>query len=60
MSAVISALFAVQSGCPFYPRKRTFGGINEMSAKGQKRTSNTSVAHDVMLRLSRDAFGPFR
>ena len=33
---VISGHFAVQSPCPFYPRKRTFGSVaTGMSAMGQ-------------------------
>ena len=30
---VISRLFAVQSPCPLYPRKRTSAGVTRMSAK---------------------------
>ena len=32
---VISRHFAVQSACPLYPQKRTFGAAVEMSAKCQ-------------------------
>jgi hypothetical protein len=31
-------LFGLCWACPLYPRKRTSSGLNEMSAKGQKRT----------------------
>src|SRR5262245_28243996 len=40
---VISEHFAVQSPCPLYPRKRTFAVQKEMSALGQKRTSEKAV-----------------
>ena len=29
--------------CPLYPRKQTSGGVNGMSAKGQKRTQPQQV-----------------
>jgi hypothetical protein len=40
---VISGHFPVQSSCPLYPKKRTFFGSVEMSAKGQKRTFGHSM-----------------
>jgi hypothetical protein len=33
---VISGHFALQWGCPLYPRKRTLGGVNGMSAKAKR------------------------
>src|SRR5262245_21251225 len=38
--------------CPLYPRKRTFVGAKQMSAKGQKRTSTGLLDHLVRTRRS--------